>query len=266
MCESGDIGSRTPTATVVSAAISSGALGRLRVNGLRRVRMAKMINVCVARDSANHPARDVCRGVDADADVGRMQGQRIVDTVPEEPHRPAATPEHGDQPRLLLRADPGEDRRGLGRWEQVRVAHRGDLIPGEGAAGGQTEVGADLLGDQRIVARTHLHLDPERSQPPQRRRRGGFRPVEEHQEAGQRQIPLVGGGHRVEVGCDPAGHRDDPASGGELRLHGHRGCVRDRHTSREHGLGRAPLTTRSVSPVGVRTSAEVICRPWSNGR
>ena len=43
--------------TTASAA-SSGMLGRLRKNGMRRVRMAKITRVWVARDSTNQPDRN----------------------------------------------------------------------------------------------------------------------------------------------------------------------------------------------------------------
>jgi hypothetical protein len=55
---SGDCGSSMPTAAVESMSISSGRLGRLRVNGNRRVRITKITRVWVARDSANQPPRN----------------------------------------------------------------------------------------------------------------------------------------------------------------------------------------------------------------
>ena len=51
-------GSTAPTVTTASAASSSGTLGRLRKNGMRRVRIAKMTRVWVARDSTNQPERN----------------------------------------------------------------------------------------------------------------------------------------------------------------------------------------------------------------
>ena len=42
-------------ATAVSVEASSAVLGRLWKNGTRRVRIAKMTRVCVARDSTNQP-------------------------------------------------------------------------------------------------------------------------------------------------------------------------------------------------------------------
>ena len=54
----GSTGSRAPTATAPSAARVNGMLGWLRTNGTRLVRIAKMIRVCVARDSTNQPVRN----------------------------------------------------------------------------------------------------------------------------------------------------------------------------------------------------------------
>ena len=58
MRPNGLAGSAAPTVTTASAASSSGTLGRLRKNGMRRVRMAKITRVWVARDSTNQPDRN----------------------------------------------------------------------------------------------------------------------------------------------------------------------------------------------------------------
>src|SRR6266536_3805576 len=54
----GVAGSSAPTLTTPRAARVSGRLGWLRKNGIRRVRMAKMTRVWVARDSTNQPVRN----------------------------------------------------------------------------------------------------------------------------------------------------------------------------------------------------------------
>jgi len=51
----GENGRRMPTATLVTVAAASGVLGRLRKKGTRRVRIAKMTRLWVARDSTNQP-------------------------------------------------------------------------------------------------------------------------------------------------------------------------------------------------------------------
>ena len=51
----GENGSTTPTAAQASVVASSGRLGRLWKNGIRRVRMMKITSVCVASDSTNQP-------------------------------------------------------------------------------------------------------------------------------------------------------------------------------------------------------------------
>jgi hypothetical protein len=55
---SGVAGSRVPTVTTPRAARVSGRLGWLRKNGMRRVRIAKITRVWVARDSTNQPERN----------------------------------------------------------------------------------------------------------------------------------------------------------------------------------------------------------------
>ena len=57
-CASGVAGSTAPTRTIPEAASARGRLGRLRKNGMRLVRMAKITSVCVARDSTNQPVRN----------------------------------------------------------------------------------------------------------------------------------------------------------------------------------------------------------------
>ena len=53
---------------------------------------------------------------------------------------------------------------------------------------GQSQVGADLFGDPRVVAGGDLDLDAQRRQPASESRAAAFGLVEEHQEAGQRQV------------------------------------------------------------------------------
>jgi hypothetical protein len=55
---SGVAGSRVPIATTPRAARVRGRLGWLRKKGMRRVRIAKMTRVWVARDSTNQPDRN----------------------------------------------------------------------------------------------------------------------------------------------------------------------------------------------------------------
>src|ERR1039458_9079892 len=54
----GVAGSSVPTAATPTAARTSGRLGWLRKNGMRRVRIAKITRVWVARDSTNQPERN----------------------------------------------------------------------------------------------------------------------------------------------------------------------------------------------------------------
>jgi hypothetical protein len=57
-CANGETVNNTPTATTARVAAVSTTPGLLRMNGKRRVRIAKMISVWVASDSTNHPVRN----------------------------------------------------------------------------------------------------------------------------------------------------------------------------------------------------------------
>ena len=53
---SGETGSTVPAATTATMLSASRRLGRLRQNGMVRVRITKITSVCVASDSTNQPA------------------------------------------------------------------------------------------------------------------------------------------------------------------------------------------------------------------
>ena len=72
------------------------------------------VEVLLEQDDVGGVLGDVGRRVDRDADVGGVQGQRVVDAVAQERDRAAAAPLDADDAGLVLGADPGEDRRVAG--------------------------------------------------------------------------------------------------------------------------------------------------------
>ena len=128
---------------------------------------------------------DVGGGVHRDPDVGRVQGQRVVDAVAEEAHRSPGASRRDNQARLLLGRDPSEDGVVLRRDVEFRVVELVDLGAGDGAFGHQTQIRADLFGDPRIVSGGHLDLDAQGRQLGQGIARCGLRFVGEHQETVQ---------------------------------------------------------------------------------
>jgi hypothetical protein len=91
--------------------------------------------------------RNVGGGVDGDPDVGRVQGDRVVDPVAEEGHVRAGAPGHLDQPRLLIGGDPPEDRRPGDRGGERIVVEAIEVSAAQGAVDGEPDVATDLGGD-----------------------------------------------------------------------------------------------------------------------
>jgi hypothetical protein len=177
-----------------------------------------------------------------DSHVGGVQGQRVVDTVAEEADRSPLAAQRGDQPRLLLGGDAGEDGVVLRDVNELVVVEGLELCAGRRALGRQTQVGADLFGDPRIVAGGDLQLDAERGQLGQGLARRGFGFVGEHQEAGQLEIAFVGRGDSGQLGRGFDGHGHHPAPGGEQGRKGRLGVFRGRRrrlAAGQHLFGRA---------------------------
>ena len=137
--------------------------------------------------------RDISGSIHRNANVGRVQGQRVVDAVTEEAHRSPGASRRNHQARLLLGRDPGKDRVVLRRGVERGIVEYVHLGTGDRAFGHQTQVGADLFSDLRIVSGGHLDLDTQGSQLGQRIARRGLRFVGEYQEAVQREPALVVG-------------------------------------------------------------------------
>jgi hypothetical protein len=86
MLPKGSIVSRIATAIALVAAAMRGRLGRLRQNGLRRVRIAKITSTWVASDSTNQPVWNVLR-----SGKPKFTSREVVTPRPERP-----------EPRTLL--------------------------------------------------------------------------------------------------------------------------------------------------------------------
>ncbi len=69
----------------------------------------KHVEVAPEQDDVGALAGDVHRLLDRDADVGRMQGRRVVDAVAEIADRVAGPLQGADDPLLLLRVDLDEE-------------------------------------------------------------------------------------------------------------------------------------------------------------
>ncbi len=87
----GEMVSTKPIVTTPNAATVTSRLGRLRKNGMRRVRIAKMTSVWVARDSTNQPVRNTHRprrgstpSISAECEEVEHRAQRAEDR-----HEPA---------------------------------------------------------------------------------------------------------------------------------------------------------------------------------
>ena len=132
-------------------------------------------------------------GVDRDADVGGVQGDGVVDAVAEEGDVDAGAAGDLDDARLLVGADPGEDRRARG-WRRPgrrRRARRARRRSGRRSTV-ESDVAADLGGDDAVVAGDDLDRDAERGELGDRRAGVGLGPVDEGEEPDQVQVVLVG--------------------------------------------------------------------------
>jgi hypothetical protein len=113
------------------------------------------VELLLQQDDVSGVPGDIGRGVDRDADVGGVQGDRVVHPVTEVGDIVAGVPVKADDAGLLLWVHPGEHacRRQPG-GEHV-VVEPVDLIPGEDAAAVEAEAVADVLGDGGVVACEH---------------------------------------------------------------------------------------------------------------
>ena len=158
------------------------------------------------------------------------------------PRKPTPPPRcrcNADDARLVLGADPGEDRRRRDRVGERLVVECVDVCAGECLGVVQSEVLTDLEGDRRVVARDDLDGDAQCVKSRERRCGVRLRWIEEHQQPIEPQVVLVRRRGRARAGGLAAGHRDHAVSGGELLREGLGHGGRHRDASGEHVLGRA---------------------------
>ena len=92
---------------------------------------AQHVQVAAEQDDVGALAGDVHRLLDRDADIGRMQGRRIVDAVAEIADRVAGPLQGADDPLLLLRIDFDEEIGARREMPQRLVLQRRELLAGE---------------------------------------------------------------------------------------------------------------------------------------
>ena len=140
-----------------------------------------------------------------------------------------------DDARLLVGADPGEDGRVGMAVGQLVVAQALELGPGQDPADVETDVAADLGGDDAVVAGDDLDRDPEaarawRSTSPA----SAFGRSTKVRKPTSRRSRSSAGSARIDAGAAPRGDRDDPGAVGEEAVER---VVRDRLAGRRSGPG-----------------------------
>ena len=95
---------------------------------------------------------DVDGRVDGDADVGRLEGEHVVDAIAHEADRMSLPLEGADDLLLLGGREPGEDVGLDHRGIELRRRHSGELGAGQHPPDGHAHVDAHLAGDELIVA------------------------------------------------------------------------------------------------------------------
>ena len=155
-------------------------------------------------------------------------------------------------PRLLLGADPREDRRVRdGRGERVVVERARARAPVSTPSTSRPMSRQTLAATRAVVAGDDLDRDAERGELGDRRAGVGLRPVDEREEAGELEVALVGrrSGDR-RPGAGAGGDGDDAGAVGEQpRRAPPARAVGHVDAAREDGLGRA-LRDQQLTPVG----------------
>src|SRR5437867_1887077 len=88
-----------------------------------------------------------------------MDGWSVVDAVAEIAYDVAPAPKRLDHPILLRGRDTAEEVHGFDSGRERGVAHLLDLASGEHAGDRETQLRAEVLGHELMVARHHLDLD-----------------------------------------------------------------------------------------------------------
>ena len=215
------------------------------------------VEVLLQQDDVGGVLGDIGRRVHRDADVGRVQGQRVVDAVTEERDVDPGAALRTDDPRLLLGAHPREDRRRTYEGDQVVVvdASRASApvtVPVT-ARPRSRQTFAATAALSPVTTFTEMPRAASRARAARRAVLGG---VEEDEEAGQRQVLLVVGGERR----DGSPRRGSPRRrrGSPRRTLAPSAVVAPVETSthRARTASGAPLVICVVCPEGSRTTTD----------
>ena len=138
---------------------------------------------------------DVDRRVDRDADIGFAERAGVVDAIAHEPHGVSARAQCANDAHLVVRREFGEHDATIGDLADRAVVESGELAPKHNVIDRQSDVAADLPGDEVVVASEDLHGEAMVAQGSQCRRGGLLWRIEKADESRERELRLVG--HRV---------------------------------------------------------------------
>ena len=110
------------------------------------------------QDDVRGLPRDVDGARDRDADVGPVEGRRVVDPVAEEADDVAVRLERAEDPMLLRRRDAGKDVRLLCDPREGALVQVLDLTAKDDPAVVDADLAADVPSDELVVAGEDLHL------------------------------------------------------------------------------------------------------------
>ena len=144
-----------------------------------------------------HQGRGLARDVGAaashrDADVGGLQGRRVVDAVARHDDDLAPGLEGLDEPQLLRRHDAREDRDPADACGERGVVERVELGPRHRIGVGQADLARHPCGRDRIVPRDHDDADPGRPGVLDRRARRRTQRIFEAHEPEELEREIVG--------------------------------------------------------------------------
>ena len=180
--------------------------------------LRKHVEIAAQQDDVGALAGDIHGLFNRDADIGRMQGRRIVDAVAEISDRVPGSLQGADDPLLLLRIDFDEE---IGAWREVPqrlVLEFSQVVAGEH----RLRIEADGLRQMRrhiaIVSADHLDADAEPGEIVDRALRVRLGRVGEDQKAAKRHVLFVIAAV-VRLRRDPAcRHSQDPEPLGPFGL------------------------------------------------
>ena len=208
---------------------------------------ARTVEVLFEEDDVGCVLGHVGGCVDGDADVGVVEGERVVDAVAEERHRRPRNALGPHDAGLLLGTDPGEDRGLVDRVGEFGVVEPVEVGAGERPARADPERVAHRLGDERVVAGDDLDGDAQLGQPGDGVGSRGLGLVEEHQEPGQAQVVPVVGADVAELAGVAAGDGDHPVAPVELGREHAAGFLGDVDAAVDDGLGGALGDEESIA-------------------